>query len=601
MFVVGLLYLLLARTVFGDSGHQDSLASPWHYQCDGGLCKKIQITQNTTAPLALDVCQLFCGTGALWPQPTGHMSLGNHVAKLDPDDITLSGIDQRSHVGQLLQENVERLRSNIKSLSRSTPTTKGYGLTINVIPDFDVNNAKLTLNTKESYTLKIHKGESGRIIVDLSGPSYFGIRHGLETLSQLIVYDDLRGDLKIARDVYINDEPAFAYRGILLDTSRNFMDKASILRTIDGMAMSKLNSFHWHITDSHSFPYVSKTWPKFSKYGAYAPNKIYTVEDIQEIVRYGLVRGVRVLPEFDAPAHVGEGWQWVGHDTTVCFKAEPWRDYCVEPPCGQLNPTSEKVYEILEGLYTDMLRDFEPDFFHMGGDEVNIDCWNSSNIIKNWMLERGWDLSEPSFYKLWDHFQSRAFDKLTKANNGIELDVVLWTSGLTKEENIKLLDPSKYIIQIWTTGVDKTIGRLVENEFRVIFSNYDALYFDCGFGAWIGEGTNWCSPYKGWQKVYDNSPLQILDKQGLSQDYKHLVLGGEAALWSEQVDSASVDSRLWPRSAAMAERLWTNPDASWIHAEQRLLRHRERLMQRGIMADSLEPEWCLQNQGHCYA
>lgn len=141
--------------------------------------------------------------------------------------------------------------------------------------------------------------------------NFFGARNALETLSQLIVFDNLYGDLKIAYDVYINDEPAFKHRGILLDTSRNYMDKKSILKTIEAMAMSKLNTFHWHITDSQSFPYVSRTWPKFSKYGSYAPDKIYTEEDIKEIVKYGLVRGVRVLPEFDAPAHVGEGWQWV--------------------------------------------------------------------------------------------------------------------------------------------------------------------------------------------------------------------------------------------------------------------------------------------------
>ncbi|XP_031786714.1 chitooligosaccharidolytic beta-N-acetylglucosaminidase isoform X2 [Nasonia vitripennis] len=576
-------------------------SSPWHYYCDGGLCKKAEITENVTTPLALSVCQLFCGeAGAIWPKPTGHMSFGNFVARLDPDDIVLSGIDLRSNVGQLLQENVDRLKENVKTLPGSKAIKKGYGLTINVDAQFDVTSAKLTLGTSEAYTIAIHQQEDGELIADVSGKNYFGVRHALETLSQLIVYDDLYGDVKIVRDVYIKDEPAFPYRGILLDTARNFMDKASILRTIEAMAMSKMNTFHWHITDSHSFPYVSRTWPKFSKYGAYTPDKIYTEQDIKEIVKFGLVRGVRVLPEFDAPAHVGEGWQWVGHDTTVCFKAEPWQRYCVEPPCGQLNPTSEKVYEVLEGIFTDMMRDFEPDFFHMGGDEVNINCWNSSDIIKDWMTKKGWDLSESSFYQLWDHFQSKAYDKLTKANNGKELDAVLWTSGLTNEENLKHLDPKKYIIQIWTTGADATIGRLIKNNFRVIFSNYDALYLDCGFGAWVGEGNNWCAPYKGWQKVYENSPMKMLKGQGFSEQYKHLVLGGEAALWSEQVDSTSVDSRLWPRSAAMAERLWSNPTSSWIHAEQRMLRHRERLVQRGIFADSLEPEWCLQNQGSCY-
>lgn len=458
------------------------------------------------------------------------MSFGNFVARLDPDNIVLKGIDLRSNVGRLLQQNVDRLKKNVKGLSGTKSIKKGYGLSINVDSKLEVTPAKLTLDTSEAYAITIRQQEDGQVylkivaacvyyylliincyyfcsqlIADISGDNYFGARHGLETLSQLIVYDDLYGDLKIARDVFIQDAPAFPYRGILLDTARNFMDKASILRTIEAMAMSKMNTFHWHITDSHSFPYVSRTWPNFSKYGAYTPDKIYSEQDIKEIVQFGLVRGVRVLPEFDAPAHVGEGWQWVrifffliftivsyrdfliivisskvGHNTTVCFKAEPWQRYCVEPPCGQLNPTSEKVYDILEGIFTDMVRDFQPDFFHMGGDEVNINCWNSSDIIKDWMTKKGWDLSESSFYQLWDHFQSKAYDKLTKANNGKELDAVLWTSGLTNEENLKHLDPKKYIIQIWTTGADATIGRLIKNNFRVIFSNYDALYLDCG-------------------------------------------------------------------------------------------------------------------------
>ena len=123
--------------------------------------------------------------------------------------------------------------------------------------------------------------------------------------------DDLRDEVQVVTNVNVEDGPKFPYRGLLIDTSRNFIDKASILRTILGMSMSKLNTFHWHITDSHSFPFVSKTWPKMSQYGAYSPQKVYTEADIREIVEFGLINGVRVLPEFDAPAHVGEGWQWV--------------------------------------------------------------------------------------------------------------------------------------------------------------------------------------------------------------------------------------------------------------------------------------------------
>jgi hexosaminidase len=87
-------------------------------------------------------------------------------------------------------------------------------------------------------------------------------------------------------------------------------------------------------------------------------------------VEYARERGVRILPELDAPAHVGEGWQWAGPNVTVCVNAQPWNKYCVEPPCGQLNPTNDTVYEILGGIYHDIFALFDSDLFHMGGDEV---------------------------------------------------------------------------------------------------------------------------------------------------------------------------------------------------------------------------------------
>lgn len=128
-----------------------------------------------------------------------------------------------------------------------------------------------------------------------------------------------------------------------------------------------------------------------------------------------------------------------------------------------------------------MLNDFKPDMFHMGGDEVNMNCWNSSMEIQEWMRKKGWNITDDaSFFKLWDHFQSKAYEKLTTANKGEAIPVILWTSGLTDEKNLQMLDPEKYIIQIWTPGKDKVIPRLLNNNFRVIFSNYDALYFDCG-------------------------------------------------------------------------------------------------------------------------
>jgi hexosaminidase len=102
---------------------------------------------------------------------------------------------------------------------------------------------------------------------------FFGARHGLETLRQLITFDDMTDSLVIMRDVNITDSPAFPFRSLALDTARNYFSVASIKRTIDGMAASKLNTFHWHLTDSHSFPFQSQTYPQLSQYGAYTPQQ----------------------------------------------------------------------------------------------------------------------------------------------------------------------------------------------------------------------------------------------------------------------------------------------------------------------------------------
>lgn len=133
-------------------------SSPWHYKCDGGLCKKELITEQTSNPVALKVCQLSCGQGGtLWPKPTGHLSLGNTVVQLNPGNIVLTGISQQTVVGNLLQKNVERLEENIKKLAGPLMLKGGgVGLKIHIASeDLKVDDAKLTLETDENYTLRI--------------------------------------------------------------------------------------------------------------------------------------------------------------------------------------------------------------------------------------------------------------------------------------------------------------------------------------------------------------------------------------------------------------------------------------------------------------
>lgn len=174
-----------------------------------------------------------------------------------------------------------------------------------------------------------------RLQIEITAKSFYGARHGLSTLQQLIWYDDEEDMLRILNKAHIKDAPKFryiklknylpssyrltlnafmkkknSYRGLMLDTSRNYFTVDSIKRALIGMAHSKLNRFHWHISDSQSFPYVSKAYPQLAQYGAYSSKEIYTADDIRDVVDFARVRGIQVIPEIDAPAHSGNGWDW---------------------------------------------------------------------------------------------------------------------------------------------------------------------------------------------------------------------------------------------------------------------------------------------------
>ena len=120
--------------------------------------------------------------------------------------------------------------------------------------------------------------------------------------------------------------------------------------------------------------------------------------------------------------------------------------------------------------------------------------------------------------------------------------------------NMNVLD----FFQVWSEYNSTDIGQLAKQGFPIIFSNYDKLYLDCGFQSWVGDGMNWCSPYKTWQGIHDNDPRTLIsDMVGTKMtkaQIEKIALGAEVALWSEQADPTNMDSRIWPRAAAHAER-----------------------------------------------
>lgn len=614
ILLLGALILPTDASLRPTRGAKFSITSPWTWTCrESRGCVKTDRAdlQEDELHWSLAACKLICNEfSALWPKPRGTIQLSKKlVTFLSTNQLRFINSPAPSkEVEGMLKEAADIFVNRIRLMAEDQSHPKPIDFTENVVQiqlSVVSRETDLEMTTNESYQLMIQTTDKITLVY-IVADSFFGARHALETLSQLIAWDDTVENYLLVSDSVITDSPAFVHRGFLVDTSRNFINVATIKKILDGMSYDKLNVFHWHMTDTHSFPFVSKREPLMAVYGAYSPSKVYRPEDVAEIVRYAMVRGIKVVPEFDAPAHVGSGWEWGERyglgKLALCVNQEPWQDYCVEPPCGQLNPINPNVYKILSNIYKDMADLFRSDIFHMGGDEVHMRCWNETSEILDWLSTKGHvERDQKAFLYLWSHFQNESLAKLDQAHSAQKKPIVLWTSGLTEEGHAdRYLDPSRYIIQIWTTASDPQIADLYAKGFKLIMSNYDAWYFDCGFGAWVGNASNnWCSPYIGWQKVYENSPRQIIIDANLTFSDQQ-VLGGEVAIWSEQVDSATIEGKLWPRASAFAERMWSDPESDWRAAETRLYHHRERLVQRGILADGLQPEWCHQNDGYCF-
>lgn len=234
----------------------------------------------------------------------------------------------------------------------------------------------------------------------------------------------------------------------------------------------------------------------------------------------------------------------------LCVDQMPWSAYCGEPNCGQLNPINEHSYRILEGLYKELLDLTEVrDIIHLGGDEVNLDCWAQySNITIAMQAQNMTD-----FHALWADFESKLLQRIIRVNHEVvPKSVILWSSPLTKKPYITMyLDPKVHVIQSWGASTWPETQELLEDGFRVILSHVDGWYLDCGFGKWRETGEAACGEYRTWQTVYSHRPW----RDYLQQKW-NLILGGEAAIWSEQMGQASLGPRLWPRASALAERLW---------------------------------------------
>jgi hexosaminidase len=382
------------------------------------------------------------------------------------------------------------------------------------------DSADFVITVKRPGKVKLYEDESYRLSItnkkiSLDAETDIGALRGLETFLQLLNADQ---EGYYFPGVDITDAPRFPWRGLLLDVSRHYMPLEVIKRNLEGMAAVKMNVFHWHLADDQGFRVECKTFPKLHEMGS--DGFYYTREQIREVIAYADNLGIRVMPEFDVPAHT-TSW-FVGYPELASAPGP----YTIERYWGikdpVMDPTRKQTYAFLNKFFKEMAALFPDEYMHIGGDENNGKHWDANQDIQKYMQKHKIEDN----HALQSHFNRRVLKILNKYGK----KMIGW------DEIFQPDLPNTVVIHSWR-GQESLVSA-AQQGYKGILSN--GYYIDLMQPASFH---------------YLNDP--ILEDAPLSDEQKKNILGGEATSWGELVSPETVDSRIWPRTAAIAERLWS--------------------------------------------
>jgi hexosaminidase len=367
------------------------------------------------------------------------------------------------------------------------------------------------LGEDESYTLEV---TSNGAKIDAATP--LGAMHGMQTFLQLVtVGPDGFG----APAIKIQDKPRFPWRGLMIDVSRHFIPLEIVKRNLDGMEAVKMNVFHWHLSENQGFRVESKKFPKLHTLGS--DGLYYTQDEIRDLIAYARDRGIRVVPEFDMPGH-STAW-FVGHPELASGPGpyEIERKWGVFDPA--MDPANEKTYKFLDELVAEMAKLFPDHYFHIGGDEVNGKQWDANRKIQEFKKSHNLATNEA----LQAYFSERIQKIVTKHGKAVVGWDEVFIPGVPKD----------IVIQSWRGQA--SLAQTASQGYHGILSN--GYYLDLGWPA---------------ARHYAVDPMSGA-AANLTPEQQRLILGGESCMWAEYVNWENIDSRIWPRNAAIAERLWS--------------------------------------------
>jgi hexosaminidase len=367
------------------------------------------------------------------------------------------------------------------------------------------------VNEDESYTLDVTPTQA---TIHAANP--LGAMHGMQTFLQLV---QVTPTGFAAPSVHIEDKPRFPWRGLMIDSGRHFTPLDVLRRNIDGMEAVKLNVLHWHLSENQGFRVESKSFPKLTELGS--DGLFYTQAEVKGIIEYARDRGIRVMPEFDMPGHA-TAW-FVGYPQIASGKG-PYkieREWGVFDPA--MDPTNDATYKFLEKLLAEMTALFPDAYFHIGGDEVNGKEWDANPKIRAFMKAHG--LKDN---KELQHYFNGHVEKILEKHHKILVgwDEIL-APGLPKDS----------VVQSWRG--QNSLAEAIKLGYRGLLS----------YGYYLDMMSPAAKHYLV-DPMADNAAL-------LSDEEKKRILGGEACMWSEYITPEDIDSRIWPRTAAVAERLWS--------------------------------------------
>ncbi|MFD2832428.1 beta-N-acetylhexosaminidase [Christiangramia antarctica] len=491
----------------------------------------------------------------LIPAPS-KMDKGSGVFEVD-ENTSL----QFSSKNDGLEEMTIYFQKQVKRLS-------GIGLPIN---EKSGKKIRFQIDEKSGLVEEGYKLEISEDNIEISASTTAGVFYGMQSVLQY--FPDIRTNEKITLPVMeITDEPAFGWRGMMLDVSRHFYSVETIKEVLDLMAFYKLNTFHWHLTDNEGWRLEIKKYPKLTSVGAwrqeipgsvfykkdstyaepltgepYRYGGFYTQEQAREVVAYATKRNITVIPEIEMPGHSAAALAAYPEFSCAQPKQDPpgsnlWNDVTdTENMAFNYCAGEEAPFQFLQDVLLEVMEIFPSEYIHVGGDEVDKSYWEKCASCQARIQEENLKNEEG----LQSYFIKR-MEKFLDAHNRKLLgwDEIL-EGGLAPQATVMSWRGEKGGIAAAKSGHD------------VVMSPSDPLYFN-RYQA-DPEGEPQAGPYSinTLKKVYNYEPIP----ESLNTEEARYVLGSQFAIWTEFISSVEhLEYMLLPRMTAFSEAVWSSKD-----------------------------------------